>query len=108
MRRLELIAVPNQQFTVNLDNRVWDITIKENGGNLMATISVNGERLISSGIVLNGQFVIPFPRLSLYGNLFFTAPNNMAPNWRDLGKTQHMYYMTLEEMEALDVLNPVD
>lgn len=101
MRRLELIAVPNQQFTVNLDNRVWDITIKDNGGNLMATISVNGERLISSGIILNGQFVMPFPRLSKYGNLFFTAPNQMNPRWQDLGKTHFLYYLSLAEMEAL-------
>lgn len=102
MRQINLLSVPNQAFTVTLNNRSWSIAIKKAVNCMFADISVNNETILKGQRVLPNQLVIPYKFLSLGGNFVLTTMNDELPDYQRFGIDQEFYYLTPEEIGIND------
>lgn len=104
MLQIPLATVPNQQFSLNLDNNAWDITIQETNGVMSATILRNNV-LIQSGIrIVAGLGLLPFP-YEEDGNFVIITLNDDLPNYLQFEITQFLIYASQDELNALRASN---
>jgi hypothetical protein len=98
-----LQALPKQQFTVVLDNVLWDITIIEAAGIMAATFKSGGNvtPVASGARCVAGQLVIPKDREAGGGNFLFLTANNELPWWESFGVSQLMFYASAAEIAAV-------
>jgi len=98
-----LEAIPNQQLTIRLDGRRYDIALRElNAGVMGATISRDGELLVTNQRCVAGVPLLPYPALSRdAGNFIFTnTREGEAPAWADFGVSCLLVYSTAAEIAA--------
>lgn len=96
---IPLQAIPNQQFTITLENHGFDIDISSSGGMTYATISKDGVTIISGERVVAGEPIIPFPYLEGdTGNFTITTLNDAIPDYTEFGSTQTLIYATAAEI----------
>jgi hypothetical protein len=112
---LELAAVPNQTFSVTINDNVWDVSIQQAQGTniirnqvvqetfdvlMSSTISLNNEVLQQGMRILPGQFLLPF-RYEENGNFILLTADDKYPDYRDFGITQFLYYASAIELIAI-------
>lgn len=100
MIQIDLAAVPNQSFSIRLDNNLYDITITDLGTIMSATIVKNNETLLSNTRIVNGSLIIPYSYLE-DGNFFITSDDNDIPYYTEFNITQFLYYVSQAELAAL-------
>lgn len=100
MRNINLAAIPNQSLTVQLDNRIWDITIKETKGVMSATVLRDNVLLLSNQRLTPGTPLIPYEYLE-DGNFFFITNDGDYPYYTEFGKTQNLIYASEAELNAI-------
>lgn len=98
--RIPLQAVPNQSFSLVLDEQQYELRFKEIGNAAMAvSVSLNGAVLLS-----NAHFCADAPLISYEylegsgGNFFFVSDNREIPYYTFFDVTQKLYYLTEAEM----------
>ncbi len=96
-----LEALPNQEFSIVLDDVRYVISIREIPVNMMAiTIIRDNILLISNARLIGGQNVLPFKYLEgKYGNFVFVN-NGEYPWYENFGITQYLVYVPLAELVA--------
>lgn len=102
MITLDLQKIPNQSFSIRLDNNLFDLTIKEANGIMAVTISLNGTVIESGNRIVSGYPLIPYPYLSDgAGNFVLITDNQEYPYYTQFGITQFLIYATQDEIDAL-------
>jgi hypothetical protein len=102
MQSIPLQAIPNQEFTVVLNNNQWKITLRTTAGVTSATVSLNGTEIVSNSRCVANGLVIPYEYLES-GNFLFLTQNYQLPEYTQFNTTQYLVYITAEEMAAFRV-----
>lgn len=99
----DLQALPKQEFTVVLENTLWDITIIEAAGCMAVSIVRGGEptAVISGWRAVTGQLIIPRDREAALGNFAFLTVQDDLPWWEQFGISQSLVYVTAAELAAV-------
>jgi|SRR5208337_2463813 len=99
MIQILLDAIPNQSFTINLDQNSYAITIKEARGIMAADIVRNGEVLLSGARIVAGTPLIPY-QYQENGNFVILTENELIPYYLYFGISQTLIYASQAEIEA--------
>lgn len=90
--------VPNQQFSVQLDNVSYKITLRTCGELTLADIYAAEVLIIGSVICRPQMLLIPYPYLTQGGNFYWRCVNKDYPYYTLFGKTQELYYLSDNEI----------
>lgn len=99
MRTIPIEAIANQQFSVRLDNALYDITIKETRGVMSVTIARDDVVLIANSRVTAGTPLLPY-QYDEIGNFVMLVEDEELPYWTNFGITQQLIYVTAAEVEG--------
>jgi len=97
MRQIEIQPIPNQSFSVRLDNNLYNIVIKESRGIMGLTMSRNNVKILDSVRLTAGFRIIPY----LYeesGNFVITNINDDLIYYDKFGVSQFLYYVSSAEL----------
>lgn len=97
-----LAAIPNQEISIRLDSRRYDITLKDTGGMMAATILRDSVLLIENVRCVAGFPLLPYAYLARdAGNFVFTntVPDKI-PYYPDFGVSCFLVYSTDAEIKA--------
>ena len=91
--------VANQAMSVVLNNDRYDLTLRDLGGIIGATVVRNGTTLVSNAAVTSGEPIIPYGHLATQGaNFLFNTANDEIPTPASLGSTQRLLYYITDEV----------
>lgn len=97
---IPLQTVEKQSLSILLDNVLHQISVLVCNGIMAVTIVRDGETAIEGRRAVAAVPLIPEgPREA--GNFVFRTLNDELPYWAEFGSTQQLWYLTIEEMEAL-------
>jgi hypothetical protein len=105
MQNIPIQAIPNQQFSVVLDNNRWDFTLKSTDGTISASVVRNGEVIVTNARAVSGMRILP----AIYqeaGNFAIIAQNELILDYTQFGVTQFMLYLSAAELEEIRNTNP--
>lgn len=100
MIEIALAVIPNQAFSIRLDNQVYDVTLKETDGVMSATIVRDGVTILSGTRVVAGTPLIPYEYLES-GNFMLLTDDDDLPDYTKFGISQSLIYASQAELEAL-------
>lgn len=100
MKEIPLKAIERQNFTIMLDNKLFDITIKECNGIMAATIIRGDELLVSNRRICAGVPLIPEGHLE-EGNFAFITDDDNLPYYTRFETTDVLLYASAAEVEAI-------
>lgn len=95
-----LAAVANQSLSIQLDERFYDISMREANGVMSATIVRDDVTLVSNLRVTAGTPLLPY-RYQEAGNFVMTTDEDAIPYWDQFGVTQFLVYLSEAEVTAL-------
>lgn len=102
MLTLALQAIPNQSFTVVLDNVLYEIGIIETNGCMSLNLTRANVVVLSGQRCVAGQLLIPYrAEEAQSGNFMFLTANNDLPYWDQFTATQTLIYASNAELEAV-------
>lgn len=102
---IEIQDLPHQSFSVLLNEQECDITLRQMGSRIYATLSVEDELIFENVICGNACPLNGFEVLNFSGVLFFLDQNGSdAPQWEGLGSRWKLYYATQDEQIYEDLL----
>ena len=100
MIRINLEAVANQSFNIDLEDSRYKVVLKEANGCMVCDIERDGEILLNGSRCVAGVPLIPY-RAYEEGNFIFVTENDMMPYYTEFEITQTLYYLTEEEVQSL-------
>lgn len=98
MRVIPLEAVPNQAFTVRVDDQAFALRIKEANGVMVADVAVDGVEILSAVRLCAGTPIIPYAYLTGAGNFALLTDGGELPAYAQFGITQTLVYAAPSEM----------
>lgn len=101
---IPLEAIPNQQVSVVLDGHRFEVTLKEAGGMMVATIVRDGATIISSVRAVAGGPLLPYRYLEGdAGNFIFTTASmdGTFPYWTDFNSGTQLVYTSAAELAEI-------
>lgn len=102
MRVISIDAIANQSFTIVQDEQRYDFVIKETRGSMSVSIARDSVELVSNIRMVNGTPLLPYKHL-MEGNFFLVTEEDEYPYYTQFGITQQLIYLTVAEIEALQV-----
>lgn len=106
MKQIPLQQIPNQSFSIILDNNSWGFLIKTVEDMTVVSLTLNNVDILDSARAVAGGFIIP----SLYeeaGNFFFVTQNQELPYYTNFKVTQQLIYISAAELAILRQPNPL-
>lgn len=101
MIQIPLESIPNQNFTINIDNVVFDISLwAVNSGDtqIMAMdILADNEPVVLGQRLVSGQPVLPYRYLANY-NFILITNNEELPAWQEFQVSQFLIYVGADEL----------
>lgn len=97
MRVIPLSPIPNQSFSVRLDDTRFVVRLKEANGVMVADVERNSVTILRATRVLAGELIIPY-RYMQVGNFLLTTVDDELPDWRQFGGTQSLLYLSPAEV----------
>lgn len=94
-----IAAVPNQTLTVQIEDRVYDISLREANGVMSASISRDGVAVVTNVRAVAGTPLLPY-RYQETGNFLITTEAEAMPYYDQFGVTQFLVYVTPDELAA--------
>lgn len=104
MIEIPLDNIPNQSFSITIDNNFYDIKIKESNGVMSLSMLRNNEIVQSSVRMVPGYFLIPYSYKES-GNFFMITANDDYPYYDRFGIDQKLFYIPQTELNALRKVN---
>ena len=98
MRLINLQNIPNQSFSITLNNVDYRIAVRTIQDLTFISVWKNGEVLFYNQICVPNGFVDPYKYISENGKIFFKCLDDEYPNYKSFGVTQWLYYLTAEEV----------
>lgn len=99
MLTIPIKNIPNQAFSIILDDNQYDFTIKDCLGNVAVTIIRNGELIVSNARAVSNKRILQ-SKYQEIGNFSFLVPNNELLNYTLFGSTQTLIYISQAELTA--------
>lgn len=99
MIRIALDPIPNQSFSIRLDDHFYNITLKSLAGIMGVTIVRDNVTLQDNMRAVAGTLLLPY-RYQESGNFFILTNDGDLPNYTQFGITQFLIYMSQAEVEA--------
>lgn len=93
-------AIANQSLSIQLDERFYDIALREANGVMAITITRDDVALVSNMRLTAGTPVLPY-RYQEEGNFIMTTDSEAIPYWDQFGVTQFLVYLNADEVAAL-------
>lgn len=98
-------ALPNQLFSITLDEVMYDITIKEADGLMAITIVRDNITIVEGERILPGALLMPYGyQYQNMGNFLFITADDEYPYYDQFGITQFLMYASNAELEAIIAL----
>lgn len=97
MQQVPIQAIPNQQFSIVLDNNSWNFVIKETNGVMSVSLALNGDQVLDNARAVGGSFIIP-SKYEESGNFIFLTTNNQLPEYAQFNVNQSLVYVTAAEL----------
>lgn len=94
-----IAALANQALSIQLDERFYEIELREANGVMSASITRDGVVLISNVRVTAGTPLLPY-RYQESGNFVMTTDGEAIPYWDQFGVTQSLVYLSAAEVAA--------
>lgn len=94
-----IAALANQSLSIQLDERFYEIELREANGVMSASITRDGVVLISNVRVTAGTPLLPY-RYQESGNFIMTTDGEAIPYWDQFGVTQFLVYLSADELAA--------
>lgn len=98
MRNIPIQAVPNQEFSVTIEDNRWTLRIKIAVTSMFADVYLNEEVVILGQRIAPGTPVIPYDYLANAGNFILVVENGDLPDWQKFGVTQSLFYVAPGEL----------
>jgi hypothetical protein len=102
MMNVPIQSLPNQTFSISLENNTYDITLKETNGVISATVVRNDIIIVENQRCVAGFPVIPYEYLE-DGNFIFFTQDEQLPDYTQFNATQSFNYITALELAAFRV-----
>lgn len=100
MLQIPIINIPNQSFTVQLDNNVWDFSIYDIQDLVAVDVTLNGTQILTGERAMPSYPLIPYKYLES-GNFVFLTDNDDYPDFHQFGITQYLIYASETELESI-------
>lgn len=98
--RVPLLAIPNQELSMQLDGLRYGIRLRDIGNGLTAIdVSRAGVPVITGMRCNVSWFVLPY-RYQEAGNFVWTTPNGEVPRWEQFGVTHFLDFVPQSELDA--------
>lgn len=102
MLTIDIQAIPNQSFTIALENVNYEIAIRETGGVMSVDVTRANVRVVSGARVVAGQLVLNYSDLEDgYGNFMFLTSEGDLPYYDQFGVSQDFVYATAAELATV-------
>lgn len=100
MYRLPIESIPNQVFTVVIDNITYRCALRNIQNLTFMSVWADGDLLFYNQLCVPNSFVNPYNYLSINGKFYFRCINNDYPFFKNFGVTQELLFYTAEEVIA--------
>lgn len=100
MNTIQLQAIPNQSFSLNIDGDRYGIRIVESNGIMSVSVTRNDVAIIQGVRATAGTFLLPY----LYeekGNFLFFNINEDLIYYTNFGLTQSLVYLSPDDLDYL-------
>jgi hypothetical protein len=97
MQSLPIQSIPNQAFSIVLDDNKWDFVIKTTNGTVSVSLSRNNIPVISNLRAVAGMRIIP-AQYEESGNFAIITLNQELPDYTMFGTSQILVYISAEEL----------
>ena len=103
---IELQPLPNQQFSLTINNINMNVDLKAAGSNdnqiMLFAMQINGEYVCPYVPVFANQGLLPYKYMVSIagGNFFFETDQDEYPNWQNFGTSCYLYFITEDELES--------
>ena len=98
MYLIELDRIPNQTFTIMLDNVNYRVALRSISGLTYISVWANGDLLFYNQLCTPNAYVNPFNYVSKNGKFYFKSLTGDYPYYTNFGVTQNLYFLTKEEV----------
>lgn len=99
MQQINLQAVPNQSFTIQLNSNLYDFAVKTGGNFTFVDIIRNGTSIVLGMRAVAGTPLIPYRYLE-EGNFLFITANQEYPFYAQFGLNQTLIYASQDEVDS--------
>lgn len=99
-QQIPIQSLANQEFTITLDNNVWEFTIKATNGVTAVSLRLNGVAVIDNLRAVAGMRIIP-SQYEEAGNFVFYTQNFELPDYRQFNTSQSLVYYNAAELAFL-------
>lgn len=100
MQNIPIQAIPNQEFSIVLDNNQWDFIIKSTNGAIAVSLTLNQVSVIENLRAVANTRIIP-SEYEEAGNFAITTLNQDLPDYTQFGITQNLIYISAAELAIL-------
>ena len=103
---IELQPLPNQQFSLTINNINMNVDLKAAASNdnqiMLFAMQINGEYVCPYVPVFANQGLLPYKYMVSIagGNFFFETDQDEYPNWQNFGTSCYLYFITEDELES--------
>lgn len=94
-----IATLPNQALSIQLDERIYEIELREANGVMSASMVRDGVTLVSNIRVTAGTPLLPY-RYQEAGNFIMTTDGEAIPYWDQFNVTQFLVYLSADELAA--------
>lgn len=102
MIQIDLDPIPNQSFSLVVDQSRYEVTIRLAVEVMIADILRDGEEVVLGVRCLPDTLIIPYQYLEgSKGNFVFLTEGDEIPNYTLFGVTQNLYYLSPTELAEL-------
>lgn len=99
MIQLDIKAIPNQSFNIQIENITYEIKIKQGKNAVLIDISQNETPLILGRMLTPFTPLIPYQYLTNGGNFYFETQNNELADYLKFGLSQFLYFVFDKELQ---------
>jgi|ERR1700728_2796547 len=112
MRIIPLQTLPNQNFSLQIDDNTYDLRLHDCGGITAVSIDFNNTPVLSGARAVSGFPIIPYAYLeATIGNfMFINAQTDLGeyPDWPRFNADQILLYATPQEIEGINFIDFIE
>ena len=106
MLNIPLQAIPNQSFSLQINNNTYDLSVYDCGNIMAVDIAINNTVIVTGSRAVPRNFLLPYRYLE-NGNFLITSLDDEYPDWRRFGLDQFMVFASQAELNAIRLANIV-
>lgn len=98
MQIIPLSNIPNQTFTVILNNSLYRIALRTIQEFTFVSVWTNDEVLFYNQLCTPNNYINPYNYLSANGKFYFRCLDNNYPNYKNFNGSQQLLFLSPEEV----------